>query len=783
MYKQIRLLVTAGMLATAALGAARLTSEEGARPHRTRLAVSAGHACTIVDDGTVKCWGDNNGHSLGNPADSFPALSPIPAVGVKSMVSVVTGQFHSCGLQINGLVSCWGLNAWVNLGTLEFAPEGTEVTVAGVANAVSISAGDLHTCAVRADGTVWCWGDDTFGKLGNATIPTSPSLPVQVTGVSGAVSVAAGSNHTCALLFDGTVTCWGGTFFGQGGSGSTQITPLLPAVPTFRLSPSNTVRAVDVVAGEDFTCALLSDGTVSCWGQNSSGQLGNGTFTDSAVPVVIPGLTNVVGIGAGWNHACAILANGAVKCWGSNKFLELGTPPGISTSVVPVNVPLTIPAVEIMGGEHSTCAELITGQIECWGANGFGQHGDGTAKGEGFGFVSGVLGTSAARRVSAGEQFTCAHRANGSAACWGAGTLGQLGDGANASSSTPEPVFGLTQTAAISAGKGSHACAVDAAGRALCWGDNSRGQLGNGSLTASSQPVFVSAGGALFAGISAGDGHTCALAVGGRAMCWGAGDRGQLGNGNKTDSSVPVLVAGVYNVIAVSAGNGFGCALVVDGTVHCWGDDSAFQLGDGFQNQSPFPTEVFGVTNAVALASGASHSCAVTAAGSLLCWGSNSRGQIGDNSTTPAQAATQVMGINNVVSVSAGAFFTCATRLGGAACWGSNDSGELSAIDTASHLTPTTVFSGTHGLQGVVQMAAGTGFKRSLISGGVFPEEQTCAVLVDGTLRCWGNNAQGEVGNGNTTNQPQPVLVNSFVANADASTGVTASFPNSQITN
>ena len=352
---------------------------------------------------------------------------------------------------------------------------------------------------------------------------------------------------------------------------------------------------------------------------------------------------------------------------------------------------------------------------------------------------------------------------NGSAACWGAGTLGELGNGASASSSTPVAVFGLTQTSAISAGKGIHACALDAAGRVSCWGDNSRGQLGNGSLTASNQPVAVNAGGVQFSAVSAGNGHTCALVVGGRAMCWGAGDRGQLGNGTTTDSAVPVLVAGVYNVTAVSAGNGFGCALVVDGTVHCWGDDSGFQLGDGFQNPSSFPTEVFGVTNAIALASGANHSCAVTAAGSLLCWGSNSRGQIGNNSTASAQVATQVIGINNVLTVSAGAFFTCATRLGGAACWGANDSGELSAVDTASHLTPTTVFSGTHGLGGVVQIAAGTGLRHVLIAGGaIVSAEQSCAVLVDGSLRCWGSNAQGEVGNGTTANQPQPVVVSSF---------------------
>lgn len=767
MFIQIRLLTMTVAIASMAAGASRFNGEKGARGHRTRLAASAEHTCAVMDDGTARCWGSNGNGELGDGTTTLRD-SPVTVVNVNSAVSIATGFAHSCALLVNGLVSCSGQNLVGQLGNngIFASPPDTPVT-ASIADVVSIAAGGFNTCAVKVDGTVWCWGNNDGRQLGNGVDNSTPSFaPVQALGLTNAVSVAVGTVHACALLADGSVRCWGTDNLGQLGNNTVANFSTVP-VPTVALSPSHTVGAVDLVAGGNFTCALLSDSTVSCWGQNSQGQLGNGTTAGSAVPVLVSGISTAVAIGAGTNHACVILASGDVKCWGSNVVGQLGQPAS-NPSPFPMSAALSPHAVEIAGGDDHTCAIAIGGQIQCWGGNGFGQHGDGTTRGSGFSAAQGIGGTFLGRDISAGNQFSCATRGNGGVACWGAGAAGQLGNSTNLSSSTPVTVVGLTLVTAVSAGNGSHACSVDATGRAQCWGDNSRGQLGNGSLTPSNQPVFVSASGAQFTMISAGDLHTCGSVVGGRAMCWGANDRGQLGNGTNIDSAVPVLVAGVYNVVEIATGSGFACALVVDGTVHCWGDNTSFQLGDGGgQTQSSFPTGVFGATNIAAIAAGVSHACAVAASGSLSCWGANSRGQIGINSTTSAQVATLVSGITKVVAASPGAFFTCATRsTGGAACWGSDDSGELSAVDTASHLTPTTVFAGTHVLTGVKQIAAGTGLRRVLFNGGgVIPAEHTCTLLADGTIRCWGNNIQGEVGNGNTTNQPHPVAVNSFVAN------------------
>ena len=762
----IRWFAITAAIGTLAFGSARFSGEEGARAHRTRLAASAEHTCALMDDGTARCWGDNAVGDLGDGTGILRS-SPVTVANVGPAASIVAGGVHSCALLVSGFVSCWGQNGFGELGNGGFPPVSlTPVTTIGLADVVSIAAGFFHTCAVRSDGTVWCWGDNSAGQIGNDATGNVPVFaPVQVPGITTAVSVAAGMRHTCALLASGGVRCWGAGSFGQMGN---NLVPFRSGpVATAPVSPSIAVGAVELAAGDNFTCALLSDATVSCWGQGSKGQLGNGSTGNSAVPVAVAATDTFVAIGAGSNHACGILAGGGVKCWGSNIVAQLGQP-APAFSALPLSVPVVPLIVEIAAGQDHTCAVIVGGEVQCWGGNGFGQHGDGTTRGSGFSAAQGIGGTFLARGVSAGNQFTCAHRGNGSAACWGAGAQGQLGNGANVSSLNPVAVSGLTLVTAISAGSGSHACSVDVNGRAQCWGDNSRGQLGNASLTPSDQPVFVSAGGAQFTAISAGDAHTCALVAGGTVMCWGAGDRGQLGNGAKTDSPLPVLVSGVFNAVAVSAGSGFACALIASGSVRCWGENSSFQLGDGLgEAQSPLPTTVFGAQNVTAISAGLSHACAETSSGSVLCWGSNSRGQIGNNSTVSAVVATPVSGITNVLTVSAGAFFTCATRAGGgAACWGANDNGELSAIDTASHLTPTTVFSGTHGLPGVVQIAAGTGFRRVLFQGGfVIDEEHTCALLAAGTLRCWGENSQGEVGNGTTANQPQPAPVNSFVAN------------------
>jgi len=176
-------------------------------------------------------------------------------------------------------------------------------------HAVAITAGSSHTCAVLADGTVRCWGDNWGFQLGDGT-RISSSVPVAVTGISSAVAIAAGANHTCALLADGAIRCWGAGGYGQLGDGTWRGSSTVP-VPVTGIS-----TAVAIAAGWFHTCAVLADGAVRCWGSNDhgSGQLGDGTTASSNVPVPVTGISTTVAVAAGVHHTCAVLADGAVRC-------------------------------------------------------------------------------------------------------------------------------------------------------------------------------------------------------------------------------------------------------------------------------------------------------------------------------------------------------------------------------------------------------------------------------------------------------------------------------------
>ena len=197
----------------------------------------------------------------------------------------------------------------------------------------SITAGTGHTCAVLTTGAAKCWGDNTFGQLGNGTTAES-SVPVTVTGLSsGVASLTAGTHHTCAVLTSGAAKCWGYNGYGGLGNGTYSAGSSVPVTVTGLSS-----GVVSITAGEFHTCAVLTTGAAKCWGYNGDGQLGNGTTTESAVPVQVTGLSSgVATITANYYHTCAVLTTGAAKCWGDNGYGELGN--GTTTdSPVPVTV-------------------------------------------------------------------------------------------------------------------------------------------------------------------------------------------------------------------------------------------------------------------------------------------------------------------------------------------------------------------------------------------------------------------------------------------------------------
>jgi RHS repeat-associated protein len=341
-----------------------------------------------------------------------------------------------------------------------------------------------------------------------------------------------------------------------------------------------TVGNAAIATGDNFTCALTSTGAVQCWGSNVSGQLGNGTTIDSSTPVAVSGLSSgVMAVAAGGYHTCAMTNTGTVKCWGNNYFGQLGNGTTIN-STTPVTVSgLTSGMIAVAAGALHTCALTNTGAVKCWGYNNRGQLGNGTTIDSSTPVVVSGL-TSGVIAVTAGGYHTCALINTGAVKCWGYNVYGQLGNGATINSSTPVAVSGLTSgVIAIETGI-LHTCALTSTGAVKCWGYNYSGQLGNGTKNNSSIPVEVSGLVSGVMAIATGVSHTCALTNTGAVKCWGLNNYGQLGDGTYYNSSTPIVVSGLASgVTVVAGGDSHTCALTSSGMVQCWGRNTAGQAG------------------------------------------------------------------------------------------------------------------------------------------------------------------------------------------------------------
>ncbi|MDP1847051.1 MAG: hypothetical protein Q8K79_04585, partial [Solirubrobacteraceae bacterium] len=366
------------------------------------------HSCALVDTGAtpaptsfpVRCWGfSGNGQvGYGNTGvvgdDETPATAgPVPLGAGRTAQALAVGDYHTCAVLDDGTVRCWGYGneGQLGYGSRNHVGDNELPSTMGAVNigtgrtATAITAGGNHTCAVLDDGSVRCWGLGEFGQLGNGSTASigdgerpGEIDPVKLGGQS-AVAITAGAFHTCVLLADGSVRCWGLGGNGQLGYGDT--TAVID--PTTKPEPVNLgAPATAITAGATHSCAVLTDGSVRCWGLNDLGQLGYGNTTSigdnelpsTAGPVDLGAGRTARAISAGGEHTCAVLDNGTVRCWGSGLFGQLGYGNLASigdnespASVGPVDLGPAANAVAVAAGIYHTCVRLVGGGVRCWG--------------------------------------------------------------------------------------------------------------------------------------------------------------------------------------------------------------------------------------------------------------------------------------------------------------------------------------------------------------------------------------------------------------------------------
>ncbi len=701
------------------------------------VTVAAGfaHACAVTTTGSVQCWGKGSNGQLGDGSYTT-RRTPTTVTGIDNALSVAAGSAHSCALLDDGTVRCWGLNAYGQLGDGSTTRRNTPVAVSGLSGAVAVAVGESHSCALLGTGQVTCWGSNYIGELGDGSSGSESATPLAVSGISDASAIAVGGRHSCALLNSGSVQCWGANMQGQLGDGSTNDS----STPVGVL---NLTDAIAIGAGEAHSCAVTSGGSVQCWGENTGSQLGIGSLAQSEVPVTVAGIDSAIDVALGSAHSCARLANGTLACWGLNTAGALGNLSVTTYSATPVAVAAISDAIGLSAGEHFTCAARRGGALLCWGNDISGQLGTGGVGTTSFTPVA-VQGLDAVASLDTGLYYSCARTPDSRAYCWGYEAHNPLGDGSPFFSPAPIEQAELTTAQAVSGGSG-HSCRIDSTGGVWCTGDNYYGQLGDGSKTASDTPVAVSGIDNALA-VTLGTRHSCALLAGGEVRCWGGGSFGQLGNGASADSSVPVAVTGISDAVAINSTSLHTCALLGSGAVQCWGSNSYGQLGDGTTTQRTAPITVSGISNAVGVAVGLNHSCARLADSTVQCWGDNSSGQLGDGSTTQHNTPITVSGIDTARSLIVGFSHSCAVLDSGEVrCWGANNVGQLGRSVGIKSATPVTV--------------SDIGSASGPLSGYA---DHTCALLTDESVRCWGNNRYGQLGDGSAGNQLEPVKVVGF---------------------
>ncbi len=785
-----------------------------ATPEVDRVAIKPGlkfitaggfHTCAAKNaNSSLYCWGEG---IRGQASSGLSNIgTPTRTGSDQDWVIVSAGRQHTCGIRaieqtevltneageeervVVGTLDtlwCWGDNQFGQSGTIDkIVDDKPDRLIIGNPTAVDIpiegwtqiSAGGYHNCAIHeseetGDRTLYCWGGNRHHQTGDATTQLIIFTPRQVDANIDWVDVSAGENHTCAIRKDtaddasdpdiDTLWCWGSNAFKQLG------TPLVSgdeASPQLITIGTATPSWLKVSAGDRHTCAIQSDNTLWCWGDNAYGQLGQGDTTTQASPTQVGSDSDWIDVSASGPHTCALKEGGDLWCWGNNLYGQLGLAE-VGHQPSPGKVLSESKFTQVVTGEFHTCALDDDNESHCWGFNAQGQLGIAAIPD----FVSAAQYNRASwKQVSSGEEYSCGIKSDDTLWCGGINGLGQLGDKTPINRAAAVQVESdIDSWLKVEVGN-DHACAITATDNSLwCWGSNDRQQLGTDSDTGNNFsnwiPEEVSFGGA-WRDVSAGLNHTCALrqeAGGVSAWCWGDNSFGQTTSASPNPdfnaSRITNATGPEADWIAIAAGGGHSCGiretsiLPLRRELYCWGRNNVGQLGQDIATTptSAVPLRVGNDTDWVDVSAGNNHTCGIRQPSTspleriVICWGENNSKQtpaLDDPLTQTKATLRQVEDKTDWLAIEAGFNNTCGLRRNSATssslfCWGDNSTSQIRNRTPQVNTVPIPVSKGEK--------------EWGSFSPGRY---HTCGIATEEgeqNLLCWGQAAPYQLGNGN----------------------------------
>lgn len=690
-------------------GLIQIKDNEATYLQAAKITSGSYHVCAITSTSKLFCWGENFQGQIGQGDLYNKHRIPMAVDASLNYTLVAASGNMTCGITSTGVLKCWGNNN-----------PNPAIVDTGVSYK-SIAPGSDYYCGITSTDQLKCWGTNTYGQLGTGNT-TTQATPVLVNGGTTYKMISAGrdSRTTCAITSSDILQCWGYNYYGQVGNGNN--TDVLAPVG---IDTGNTYKKISV--GTYITCGLTTSNKLKCWG---NGYLGNGTYSSNlSVPTVVDLNTDYADISVS-AHACGLTSSSSIKCWGTNSGGQLGngTTDESSTPSL-INSSDSFAAVSV--GSGFSCGLKSNGAVICWGQNSLGQFGYGNAYSNRV--PTKVDFTQAISEVSIGDSIMCVIDSSQKLKChsitYPYDTV-YLGDGVPSSNKrTPVRVDPATNYSLISTNYNT-SCGITASGALKCWGQNSNGQVGTGTIKLVSEPVTIDSG-VSYLTVSNGRFHTCGITTAGVLKCWGQNTFGKLGDGTTVDKWLPTVIDTAISYKEVKTYLNHTCGITSADELKCWGQNSIGQLGDGSTDNRNIPTPINQGVFYKKVSTSGSHTCGITVGNKLKCWGNNTNGRLGDGSGLTQLSPVPVDASTDFKTVALGDAFGCAiTSSDDLKCWGHNFYGQLGDGSSSNNsATPIVIDSGV---------------KYSKIS--IYSADICAKVLTDGSIKCWGSNTKGAIG-------------------------------------